>query len=54
MKCSKHGIKMKKVDLRFVSTGPYKFAYECSLCDEERRKEYERTSIFNNQKRLSN
>jgi hypothetical protein len=38
MKCSKCGTKMKKIDLRFVSTGPYKFAYECPKCEKEKKK----------------
>ncbi len=39
MKCSRHSIKLKKVDLRFISTGPYKFAYEtCPECEKAKEK----------------
>ena len=32
MKCPKCGSKMEKIDLRFVTIGPYKYAYVCKEC----------------------
>lgn len=35
MICDKCKTKMRKIDLRFISAGPYKFAYECPKCEEK-------------------